>query len=245
MDISVYFYDQTTDEQVNLMEKQIAKYPEVEEVKYISKEAALAIWESRDIDEKIKSLVTVDNNPLPRSIEIKATNPEHLGDIAQFLSKEEYKELIRKVDYKENKDIIKKLNDTIEFTRKFGIAISLVFVVISILVILNTIRLTIVTRRDEIEIMRLVGANNLFIRIPFFIEGVLYGIFASIIALIVIAVGFNFLNPFANKYLGDFNINFGQFFTEHIIVITFLLLIVGISLSVICSFISIQKYLKK
>ncbi|NMD00094.1 MAG: ABC transporter permease [Bacteroidales bacterium] len=244
IDISVYFYDNAGDDQINIIKSQIARYPNVSEVKYISKDEAYAIWNSRQINEKIKNLITPENNPLPRSIEIKTTDPEHLGNIASFLNKAEYKDFIRKVDYQENKDIIQKLNQIINFSKKFGIILSIVFIIISVLVVLNTIKLIIITRKDEIGIMRLVGASNAFIRIPFFIEGILYGVLAAIISTIIIIISFNLLTPFINHYLGDLNINFNNYFYDHLIIIILLQFLVGIILSVICSFISIQKYLK-
>lgn len=244
IDISVYFYDKATDEQVLIIKSQLSKRGDVAQVKFISKADALELWDSRQMDERIKNLVTADNNPLPRSLEIKATDPDHLDTIASFLTKDEYKDLVRKVDYQENKDIIQKLGSVIAFSRKLGIALSIVFILISILVILNTIRLTIVTRKDELEIMRLVGANNNFIKIPFFVESVLYGIFASILALVIIIVGFNILTPYITRYLGDLSIDFSSFLKNNILIIILLQLVISILLSIICSWISIRKYLK-
>jgi len=244
IDISVYFYDKATDEQVLIIKSQLSKRPDVAQVKFISKSDALELWNSRQMDERIKNLVTADNNPLPRSLEIKATDPDHLDTIANYLTKDEYNDLVRKVDYQENKDIIQKLGSVIAFSRKLGIALSIVFILISILVILNTIRLTIVTRKDELEIMRLVGANNNFIKIPFFVESVLYGIFASILALVIIVVGFNILTPYITRYLGDLSIDFSSFLRNNILIIILLQLVISILLSMICSWISIRKYLK-
>lgn len=244
IDISVYFYDSTSDEQINIIKRQVENLPEVTKTTFISKDEALKIWNSQPGNEKIKNLVTSEDNPLPRSLEIKATDPKHLGSIAQFLSQDQYKDLIRKVDYAENQDVIQKLNSTIGFSKKLGIGLSLVFAIISIVVILNSIKLTILTRKDEIEIMRLVGANDAFIKIPFFIESVLYGILACIISLSVIIIGFHFLNPAISQYLGEVNINFTSFLAQNIIVIALLQLVIGVVLSIICTLISINKYLK-
>lgn len=244
IDISVYFYDSATEEQIEIINNQINNLPEVVSTEYISKDQALKIWNERPGNEKIKQLVTQENNPLPRSLEIKASDPEHLESIANFLSKSDYQDLIRKVDFAENKEVIAKLNNTISFSKKLGIILSLVFVVISIFVILNTIKLTILTRKDEIEIMRLVGANDIFIKVPFFIESVLYGILACIISLLMIILGFKLLTPFVVNYLGDINLNLTGFFIENLIIIGLLQLIIGILLSVVCTFISINKYLK-
>jgi len=245
INVSVYFYDSTTDEQILSVKHQLQNQPNVSSVKYVSKEEAFGIWSAKNMDERIKNLVTLENNPLPRSLEIKANSPEQLDNIVKFLEKDQYKDYVRKIDYQENKDIIKKLDNVIKFSEKLGIILSFIFIIISVLVVLNTIRLAIVTRKDEIEIMRLVGANNIFIRIPFFIEGILYGIFASVISLVIILIGFKLLTPFVNNYLGDLNVDFGNFFKNNLFVIIILQLLISISISVICTFISIQKYLKK
>lgn len=244
IDISVYFYDSTKEEEIEIIEHQVKNLPEVVKITFISKEKALEIWKTQPGNEKIKQLVTPEDNPLPRSLEIKASDPAHLESIAQFLEKSDFKNYIRKIDYAENKEVIQKLANAINFSKKLGIILSLIFAVISVLVILNTIKLTILTRKDEIEIMRLVGANDIFIKIPFFIESVLYGILACVISLAVIAIGFHFLTPFITQYLGEVNINFNTFFTENLIIIGALQLIIGIVLSIVCTFISIGKYLK-
>lgn len=244
IDISVYFYDLATEEQIDIIKSQVKNLPKVINTEYISKDQALKIWNERSGNEKIKQLVTPENNPLPRSLEIKASDPEHLESIANFLLKDDYKDIIRKVDYSENKEVIEKLNNTISFSKKIGIILSLIFAVISILVILNTIKLTILTRKDEIGIMRLVGASDVFIKVPFFIESVLYGLLACLISLIVIGVGLKLLTPFMIKYLGEVNLNLTGFFLENLIIIGLLQLVIGVVLSIVCTFISIGKYLK-
>lgn len=244
VNISVYFNDSATEEQINIIKRQLEKRDDVVSVNYVSKEETLAIWQGLSINDRIRDIVTSDSNPLPRSLEIKAHDLQNLEEINKFLSKEEYKNLVRKVDYQENKLIIKKLNDVISFSIKLGLILSGVFIAISIFVILNTVKLAIITRKDEIEIMRLVGANNLFIRIPFFIEGILYGMISAVLSIIIVASGIKLLAPFANQYLEGQNINFASFFLDHIWLIILLEVLVSITISVICSFISIQKYLR-
>lgn len=245
IDVSVFFYDSVKDEQIDLIKKNLEKRSDVSNVEFITKEKALEIWQEISVDEKIKDSITAEDNPLPRSLEVRSNDPENLEDIANFLNRDEYSEMIRKITYQEDKDIIQRLNSIIKFSRKLGIGLSLVFVVISILVILNTIKLNIITRSTEIEIMRLVGANNLFIRVPFFVEGVLYGILASIISMSIIGFGLNLVTPFVNNYLGDVSINLSSYFSQNFIIIMLLLLITSIMISVICGFISIQRYLRK
>ena len=127
-----------------------------------------------------------------------------------------------------------------------GWLFSIVFVVISILVILNTIRLAIFTRKDEVEIMRLVGASDRFIRVPFIVEGTLYGFLACILAVILMWVGIYFVvSPLTNQYLGSaVTENMRLFFNAHFALIFFLQFLVGTVVGVGCSMFSIRKYLK-
>ena len=245
MDISVYFNDSATVDQIVDIQKQLAARSDVKEVKYISKEEALAIFKQQQEGKKISELINSNENPLPRSLEIKATQPEFLDDINQFVSKKEFQPLIHNVSYQENKTIIERLLGLTSFIKKIGWIASGIFVLISVLVILNTIRLTILTRKDEIEVMRLVGASDNFIKIPFVVEGSLYGIIATIIATILIRIGVSAVSPLIERYLGiDMSARLMRFFSGNFLTIIGLELIVGIVIGIGCSLISIRRYLK-
>lgn len=244
IDLSIYFTDEATDFQINDLQIVLKGRPDVKEVIYLDKNEAFKRWQEMQKNEKIKDLVTEENNPLPRSIEVKTTNPESLEQVANFVSSDTYKSFIRKISYQENKQIIEKLINITNFSRKIGLTLSIIFLVVSILVIFNTIRLTIYTRTTEIEIMRLVGANDSFIRTPFLIEGMLYGIFATIVSLFLIWLGLHLVSPVITRYLGDVNLNLEGFFLENLPWIAIMELVAAILISVICSWISIRKNLK-
>lgn len=245
MDISVYFNDSASVDQIVDLQRQIASRSDVKEVKYISKEEALAIFKEQQEGKKISELIDPNENPLPRSLEIKATQPEFLDKIANFVGEDEFKPLIHNISYQENKVVIDRLIGVTSFLKKIGWIFSGIFVFISILVILNTIRLTILTRKDEVEIMRLVGASDNFIKVPFIVEGLLYGFFATIIATIFIRIGVSAVSPLIERYLG---INMSQrmmaFFSGNFLTIVGLELLVGIVIGIGCSLISIRRYLK-
>lgn len=244
IDLSVYFTDEATDFQIRDIKLALQSRPEVQEVIYVDKTEAFRRWQEMQKNEKIKNLVTEENNPLPRSLEVKTINPESLEQIADYVSADVYKSFIRKISYQENKQIIEKLINITNFSRKIGLILSVIFLVVSILVIFNTIRLTIFTRGTEIEIMRLVGASDTFIRIPFLIEGMLYGLFATIASLILIWLGLHFVSPMITNYLGDVNLNLEGFFLENLPWIAIMELAASILISVTCSWISIRKNLK-
>ena len=244
IDLSVYFDDSATDVQIRDLKFNLEQMSEVKQITSIDKNEAYKRWQEMQKNEKIRSLVTEENNPLPRSLEIKTVSPESLEKVANIVSREEYKPFVRKVSYQENKLIVEKLINITSFSKKIGLILSIVFLIISILVIFNTIRLTIFTRETEIEIMRLVGASDSFIRTPFLIEGALYGVFATILSLFLIWLGLHFVSPMISRYLGEVSLNLEEYFLTYLPWIAFMELIGAILISVICSIISIRKNLK-
>lgn len=246
MDITVYLKDSATTEEISALQQDLAARADVSEVTYVSKEEAFQIWQERQKNQRIRELVTPTENPLPRSLAVKATDPANLNNIATYLESDNFVSIIHKISYEENKVIIDKLLAITSFVKKVGWLFSVVFVVISILVILNTIRLAIFTRKDEVEIMRLVGASDRFIRIPFVVEGALYGILACILAVILMWFGlFAIISPLTNQYLGQaVTENMQVFFKVHFALIFFLQFFVGIFVGIGCSMFSIRKYLK-
>lgn len=246
MDITVYFKDSTTTEDIGDLQQKLAARSDVKEVQYVSKEDAFAIWQERQKNQRIRELVTSDENPLPRSLAIKATDPEELDNIADFLSSDDFSEIVHKISYEENKVIIDKLLAITSFVKKVGWLFSAIFVVISILVILNTIRLAIFTRKNEVEIMRLVGASDRFIKVPFVVEGVLYGLLACILAIFLMWFGiFGIISPLTDQYLGaTVTENMKSFFVSNFAIIILLQFLVGVIIGIGCSLFSIRKYLK-
>jgi len=245
IDVSVYFKDSATTQEISNLQQELASRSDVKEVRYISKEEALDIWDQQQKNQRIKELVTAEENPLPRSLTIKTVDPANLQKIVDYVSGPQFASIIHKVSYEDNKQIIDKLLAITSFIKKIGLIFSIVFIIISILVILNTIRLTIFTRKDEIEIMRLVGASDRFIKGPFIIEGMLYGILACILAMGILWLAIGFVSPLINQYLGTaVTENMINFFLGHFILIFFLQLLVGIVAVIKNSLFSIRKYLK-
>lgn len=244
IDLTVTFNDSASETQILALQNILSARPDTKMVKYISKDEAYENWLTLQTSEKVKNLVTRENNPLPRSLQVKASNPESLENIANFISAPDYQEMIRTISYQKNKHLIERLISITKFVKKIGWILSATFVAISILVILNTIRLTIFTRREEIEIMRLVGANNSFIRIPFVIEGMLYGILATIVATLALWLGIYLISPIISQYLGDVNLNLMGFFQNYLPYIVLLELATGIVIGVTCSLVSIQRHIR-
>ncbi len=244
IDLAVYFKMDSTEEQILIIEKKLKNRLDVKSVHFVSKEEALNRWQEMKISEKIKEQISDEDNPLPFSLDVKTHCPEDLESVANYLSGKGFESIVDRISYKENKDIIEKLVNITNFSRKLGLILGIIFIAISILVILNTVRLAIFTRTKEMEIMRLVGASEIFVRVPFIIEALLYALFATILSLILIWLGLYFVSPMITHYLGDINLDMQGFFIHNFGWIFLLELIISSIISVSCSIISIGKHLK-
>ncbi len=244
IDLVAYIQDSVTEDQVAALKRVVLARPNVVDVVYISKDEALARWQERNKDnEQIRNVINQADNPLPRSLEIKTESPEDLDQINSFLTSQDYAPLIKQLSYQRNKDMIDRLINITKFVKIFGWSLSALFVLISILIIYNTIRLTIFARSEEIEIMKLVGATPWYIRGPFIIDGVAYGVAATLIAAIILFFAFQIVIPIARNYLGGFDMGQGYLGINFALVIL-LQLAVGIVLGAACSVLAIKKYLK-
>lgn len=244
IDLTANFKEEATDEQINELKSLLELRSDVKQVEYISKQRALEIWQQSKVKEKIKSLVTPEDNPLPRSLQIKATDPVKLEEIATFLSQEKYSHLISTISYQQNQAVIKRLLNILTFSRQFGLLISLTFMALSVFVIINTIRLAIFTRKEEIEIMKLVGATDTFTRAPFVVEGMFYGLFAAILAMLAIFGVVRLITPQAVRYLGEIGFSARSFLGTHLLETFLIQLSVGLLLGGVASYFSVKKYLK-
>ncbi len=245
MDISVFFNDSATTDEISSLQETLASRGDVREVRYISKEEAFQIWEETQKNERVKEVARkLEKNPFPRSLAIKANDPSQLNDIANYLSSEQFTSIIHKISYQDNKTLIDRLLSLTAVTNKLGWLFSAVFIIISVLVILNTIRLAIYARKEEVEIMRLVGANNSFIRMPFVVEGTLYGVIACILAITLLEVGYLAITPLISQLGSSAVLEAKIFFASHLLSIFFLQLFVGVAVGVGASLFSIRKYLR-
>jgi len=244
IDISVYFKLQTPEEKILQVKSELEKLVEVEIINYVSQEEALIKFKEKHKDNPIllQSLGELDVNPLEASLNIKAKQANQYASINQFLEGVYYQDVIDKVNYMQNKEIIQKLSKIILDVKTGGLGLTLLLAIIVFLVTFNAIRLAIYSSREEISVMRLVGASNWFIRGPFLVEGVLYGIIATIITIAVLYPIFYFLSPKISSFLpvGDIFV----YFRANLLAFLIILLGTGIILGGFSSFIAVRKYLK-
>jgi cell division transport system permease protein len=245
VDVSIYFKSQVSEDQIQTIRKDLEKLPQIASVNYVSSAEALELFKQRHINDPLitESLAQLTENPLPPTIQIKAKELDQYPEIVSELQKSEYQQFIRDVNFEDNRIVIERLSKILDIVKRAGLALAIVFALIAVLVIFNTIRLTIYNRREEVEIMRLVGATSWYIRWPFIIESMLYGIAASIITIILTIPVYGSLIPRMNTYLGI--APEAQSFIHFSLFSLFLIqLLVALFLGILSSMIAIRRYLK-
>lgn len=244
IDVSAYFAIDAREEQILAIKSDLETLSEIKKVEYVSRENALEIFKERHKDDALirDSLAELDENPLQASLNIKAESSAQYGSIVKFLEGNRLSSVIDKINFYENEGAINKIQSISNGIQKWGLIVTLVLAFIAVLVTFNTIRLTIYNQKQEIEIMRLVGASNWQIRGPYLVEGGLYGLFAAIITLIIVYPGLYSVSDKISSFVPSVNL-FGYFarFSYQIIP---MVLFLGIAMGVISSVIAIRKHLK-
>ena len=248
VNVSVYFKSDTEETVILSAQKELQNLSEVGSVNYISRDQALENFKRDNAEEPVilQSLEEIGENPLLSSLVIKAKNPEDYQIIMDYVNLAQFKNEISRVNYGKHRETIDNLNQSVANIRKTGISLSIVFIFISILITFNTIRITIFTHKQEVEVMRLVGASNTFIRMHFIFEGFMYGIVASLISMILLYLYFKFgdITPIVSSIGLSSSKTMINVFMENIAFIFLMQLLLGISLGVISSLIAIRKFLK-
>ena len=245
IDISVYLNDGAPQSDVISLQNELSKMSEVKSIKYVSKDDALTRYkeQNKDNPKLLESLEGTDN-PLPASLEIKVFDPGKLDQMTKVLESDKFKSLVHKVSYKENKQIIDKLFSATKFIQNVGLTATLAFMLTALVIIFNTIKIAIFARKEEIDIMKLVGATPWYIKGPFLVEGAIYGIASAIIALLLLSSLMFFLAPTLVHYFGGVGNNASDFLRNNLILLITAQLLVGITIGVVSSYLAIHKYLK-
>ncbi len=248
VDINVYFVPEAPEEEVDRIREAVAALPDVANVKYTTREEALEQYRERNQDDAIslQALEELDKNPLGANIAIQAKEIYQYESIALFLEEQQSSEnqqglVIDEINYNKNKGSIDKLTSIIDAAKQTGLIITVILLVVSLLITFNTIRLAIYTSREEISVMRLVGAGNMFIRGPFMLQGIMYGFVAGIFALMLFYPALVWLGPRTEVFFGlnlfsYYMANFGEIFGT--------LVGIGVCLGFFSSTFAVSRYLK-
>ncbi len=248
VDINVYMVTSASEDEINVLKSALESLPDVREVLYTSREDALAQFRERHQNDEltIQALEELGDNPLGASLSIRANETSQYESIATFLAEHQAAEspeapLIDRINFNQNKEAIDKLTSIINTVERSSYIAMLILIGASILIAFNTIRLAIYTSREEISVMRLVGASNMFIRGPFVLQGVLYGLIAGVLTLLVLYPVVLWLGPGTDAFFG---FNIFNYFVENFGYLFFVLVGSGVVLGVVSSTLAIARYLR-
>lgn len=203
IDVAVFFKETAPEKEILALKDQVSNWSEVEAVTYTSPQAALDKFLAEHRNRSaIREVVSEEENFLPASLEIKVSDPYEIEGVIDRVVKGSYSKLVSETSLEDNQNLIEKLRNLGSFIQRSSLLLALVFLIIAVLIIFNTIRITIFTRHEEIEIMKLVGATDWYIRWPFIVEGMLYGLVSIMITLVLLYGGYAaVLKPMVDNYL--------------------------------------------
>lgn len=247
IDVNVYFATAATEEQIVTVQKALEALPEVAGVTYTTREQALAEFRERHKNDQltIQALDQLGDNPLGASLAVRAKETSQYESVATFLESVQNTEdgsAISKVNFYQNKTAIDRLTNIIQTSERVGWVTAIFMFAASLLISFNTIRLAIYTARDEIGVMNLVGASHWYIRGPFVIAGVLYGVIAGLLVLVVLYPLVIWIGPHSERFFGTFNVF--NYFVDSFALLFLVIMGGGIALGALSSYLAVRRYLR-
>src|SRR3989344_163587 len=249
VDINIYFNPDASELDITTLRHSLETVPEVADITYTSRDEAIANFKARHQNDysMTQALDELVDNPLGAILSIKAKDPSQYEAIAKHIQGEQDAagpngNVIASVNYGKNKIIIDKLTAIIAGVERVSAALLLLLVGIAIVITFNTIRLAIYVSRDEIAVMRLVGASNTFVRGPFIVEGIMYGVVAAIIATALLYPVTLWLKGATESFYGGTDLF--VYYIKKLNQTLSVLLASGTALGVVSSFLAVRRYLK-
>ena len=230
--------DDAPDLKISQLQADIAALPEVQTVEYIDKATALAQFKQRMAEQGREDLTQyLDSNPLPATLNIKLKDPHEFGSVVSTLRART--DVVATVEEVQN--LVDRVLTVTNVLRTGGLVLLGLVGLTVLFIIVNTIRLAVVARAEEIEIMRLVGASDAFIRWPFIFEGALVGLLGALITLVLLALGAAPLSNLATRFFEILPLELGSLSRNLAIIV----LATGIGLGTLGSYVSVRSYLLK
>lgn len=245
IDLSLYLKPEAPEVEIFDLKNKISAMERVEMVKYVSKQDALDFFRDKNKNnpEILQAILELGKNPLSPSLIIVPKSVDLMPDLIEELRGVD-SDIIESRDFSDNRVLLDKINVITDKINSVGFFIILVFIITSLLVVYNSIKVAVYTQKREIEIMRLVGASNSFIYLPFLFSAVIYTLLA---VFIIVAISFPLLGvvqPYLEVFFVDYNINIVGFFVENVWAI-FGWQFIGISIvNLIASYLAVNKYAK-
>ncbi|TSC56407.1 MAG: cell division transport system permease protein [Parcubacteria group bacterium Gr01-1014_18] len=246
VDVSIFFKREVNDNQIYELETKMVSMDEVKEAKIISKEESLALFKENHKNDAtiIASLEEIGYNPLGATLVVKAKSPEFFPLILAVLEDPKFALLIAEKNFTRHQLVIDKITEISAHIKRMVVGMSIIFICIAIIIIFNTIRMAIYTHRDEIRIMKLVGASNWFVEFPFLIQALFFSILSVAASLALVYWGIFVLNPYIVEFFGSINLDLLRYFSENFWLLAGSQGLVAALLSVFSSSYAVSKYVR-
>lgn len=247
VDVAVYFTVDAQEERILALKAVLEELPEVSSVDYTSADEEVLAFRQRHADDylTLQALEELGDNPFGGNLRIKANDSTQYESIVGVLEGDsqiarDNAQIIDRINFAQNKVVIDRLNSLIANSRDIGLILTIILSLVSITIMFTTVRLTIYMVREEIGVMRLVGASGNYIRSPFLVEGMFYGFFAALLTFLIFLPVTYFLGTHATDVLG---INLYGYYLGHIFSTGGLVLVIGLVLGALSSLLAVRKYL--
>lgn len=248
VDINVYLDVNAEEDEIMSLQESLEALPDVQEVTYTSREDVLADFSARyRADETImKGIEELGENPLRATLAVRANQTSQYAGIAEFLNDRRATEdptnpVIDEVNFLKNQDAIERLTSIIEAVERSTLIAMSILMLAAVLITFNTIRLAIYTTREEIAVMRLVGASNTYIRGPFMLQGIMYGVVAGVLALLILYPIVVWLGPSTAQF---FEFNIFEYFVADFPRLFGVVVGTGAILGLVSSTLAVARYLR-
>ena len=236
VEVVAYLADSASVDEVNALQADLQTLPEIVSVSYVSKEQALKDFQARQ-PEVADLVAALDENPLPASFEIRLHDPADYVDVATYLREQPIVDSVQDI-----KKTVGQMVAVIGLLRTVGVVVLLVVGLTVLFIIVNAIRLAVVARAQEIEIMRLVGASDAFIRWPFIFEGALVGLFGALITIGLLWLVQDRLAGALADFFAVLPVQASAMVGQNVVLIV---LPTGIGIGVLGSYVSVRSYLSR
>ena len=248
VDVTVYFIPNTPEEQIAEFRQQLLGLSQVREVLSVSQDIALQEYREKHKNDPdvLAGLDLLEANPFRARLSIRAKDSGDFEAISKFLKQQDILSdnpttVIEKIDYYQNREIIERLTSVVDTAVLFTRGFILLLIIISLLIVSNIVRLIIYLSREEIKVMRLIGAEDWYVRAPFLISGAIYGLIGSLIAVILLYPSSLLISEDVKQFFGGqgiFDHYVAEFFT-----LTLTLTLIGCFIGSISSYLTTEKYL--
>ena len=217
VEVTIYFQPEATEDLVKSAQGYLRGFGQVRDVQFVSAQDALDSFKERHGADEIvlASLEEIGSNPFGNALVVSTNSTDDFEFILDAIETPEYASYIKEKDFTDYEVIIERIDSLSSRVRLAGFALAALFAFIAVLIIFNTIRVAIYVHRDEIGIMKLVGANDWFVRAPFLLEAALYSLGAAVLMAIMMFLFLHFSQDWLIGYFGDSHADVNAYFVDN------------------------------